>query len=76
MCGEGILENVFNFIYLGSVFSADDNQWYDIKRRVAMVMTRSDKLSYIFDSDNISLQLKLRLYRAAVCSVLIYGCES
>ena len=47
-----------------------------IKRRVAMAMTRSGKLRHIFDSDNISLQLKLRLHRAAVCSVLIYGCES
>ena len=76
ICGEEILENVFNFVYLGSVFSADSSQWYDIKRRVAMAMTRSGKLRHIFDSDNISLQLKLRLHRAAVCSVLIYGCES
>ena len=28
MCGEEILENVFNFVYLGSVFSADSSQWY------------------------------------------------
>ena len=74
-CGVN-LENVFKFAYLGTIVAADGNQMYDIKRRIAMATTRCGKLRHIFDSNRITLHLKLRLYRAAVCSVLIYGCES
>ena len=41
-----------------------------------MATTKCGQLRHIFDSENLSLHLKLRLYRAAVCSTLIYGCES
>ena len=39
-------------------------------------MLRCGKLRHIFDSDHISLNLKLRLYKAAVCSLLSYGMET
>ena len=39
-------------------------------------MTRCGQLRHIFSSDTISLQLKLRLYDVAVCSLLTYGCET
>lgn len=39
-------------------------------------MTRCGQLRHIFASPHISLQLKLRLYDAAVCSLLTYGCET
>ena len=71
-----VLENVFNFIYLGSVFAANGLHEYDIMRRIAMAMTRYGRLRHIFDSEFASLDLKLRLYRAAICSILSFGCET
>ena len=44
--------------------------------RVAMAMSRCGKLRHIFDSPHIPLKVKLRLYEAAVCSLLTYGCET
>ena len=42
----------------------------------AIVTTRCGKLRHIFSSPLISLKLKLRLYEAAVVSILTYGSET
>ena len=34
------------------------------------------QLRHIFDYHNLALNIKLRLYQAAVCSILTYGCET
>ena len=41
-----------------------------------MAMSRCGKLRHILDSPHITLKVKLRLYEAAVCSLLTYGCET
>ena len=71
-----MLDNVFRFKYLGSTFTADGNQHFDIDERIAQAMQRCGTLRHVFGSPSLSLSLKLRLYVAAVCSVLIYGCET
>lgn len=63
-------------IYLGGVFAADARQEYDIDKRIAMAMSRCGRLRSIFDSQEIGPWLKIRLYKASVCSLLTYGCES
>ena len=75
-CEDTNLENVFKFTYLGGLFAADGKQCYDIKARVAMALNRCGQLRQMFDSPNLTQNLKLRLYKASVCSVLTYGCES
>ena len=75
-CGNNALDNVFLFTYLGSRFAADGRQSYDIKSRIAMAFNRCGELRHMFDSPVLSNRLKLRLYIAAVVSVLTYGCES
>ena len=70
------LENVFIFKYLGTLFVADDRQCYDIKRRIALTMSRCGSLRHIFASPVISHHLKMRLYRTAICSIFFYGCET
>ena len=75
-CGEERLENVFRFLYLGTIFAANGLQCYDVDARVTMVMSRCGKLRHVFDSPHVSLKVKLRLYEAAVCSLLTYGCET
>ena len=68
--------NVYKFTYLGGLFVADTNQSYDIDKRIAMSMSRCGRLRSIFDSQEIGPWLKIRLYRASICSLLTYGCES
>ena len=75
-CENEELENVFKEKYLGTVFAAEAEQHYDVKVRIQKAMVRCSKLRHVFNSDKISLRLKLRLYEAAVCSLLTYGCES
>ena len=75
-CEGKALENVFKFCYLGSVFSADGLQDYDIRARIGKAMSRCGKLGHLFDSPALGPWLKIRLYTAAVVSLLTYGCES
>ena len=62
--------------YLGSIQAADALQQYDVDARIAMAFSRCGDLRHIFDSPELSLNLKLRLYEAAVCSLLTYGSET
>ena len=75
-CNGIILENVYCFKYLGTLFTADADQMKDIKARIAQAMTRCGSLRHIFSSPNLSLHLKIRLYEAAVVSLLSYGSET
>ena len=76
LCEDKLLENVFLFKYLGTLFAADGSQDYDIRARVARAKSRCGKLRHIFDSPDLSMSIKLRLYVAAVCSLLTYGAET
>ena len=75
-CDGNELSNKFRFCYLGSTFTADAQQKHDIKERVAKAMSRCGKLRHVLDSPTLCLKLKLRLYKAAVCSLITYGCET
>ena len=70
------LENVENFKYLGSIFTAAAEQQRDVEARVAMDTQRCGNLRHLFNSKDLTIHLKLRLYDAAVLSLLTYGCES
>ena len=61
---------------MGSIFQADGDQLPDIKRRVAMAITRAGQLRNIWSAPNLPLKLKLQLYKSACCSILTYGSEA
>ena len=61
---------------IGGIFAADGLQKHDTNVRVGKAMTRCGKLGHMFDSPNLGPCLKIRLYSAAVVSLLTYGCES
>ena len=75
-CGSEPLENVAQFKYLGSLFNADAKQDADIEARIAQAFNRCGKLRHIFGSPDLSITTKMRLYVAACCSLLIFGCET
>ena len=73
--GEAV-ETVSDFIFLGSKITADGDCRHEIKRRLLLgrkVMTDQDS---IFKSRDITLPTKVRLVKAMVFPVVIYGCES
>ena len=76
VCEMEELENVFRFKYLGTLFAADGEQSFDIKARIAMAMQRCGQLGHMFNSEHLGQNLKIRLYVAAVLSLLTYGCET
>ena len=74
MDGETV-ETVTDFIFLGSKITADGDCSYEIKRRLLLgrkVMTNPDN---IFKSRDITLPTKVRLVKAMVFPVVMYGCE-
>ena len=68
--GETV-ETVSDFIVLGSKITADGDCSHEIKRR--KVMTNLDS---ILKSRDITLPTKVRLVKAMVFPVVLYGCES
>ena len=73
--GETV-ETVADFIFLGSKIIADGDCSHEIKRRLLLgrkVMTNLDR---IFKSRDITLPTKVRLVKAMVFPVVMYGCGS
>ena len=74
--GETV-ETVSDFIFVGSKITADGDCSHEIKRRLILlgrkVMTNLDS---IFKSRDITLPTKVRLVKAMVFPVVMYGCES
>ena len=76
VCEGQQLGNAFETRYLRTIFTANASQDFDVDSRIAMYMSRYGRLRTIFDSKVIALGLKLRLYEAAVCSLMTHGCET
>ena len=70
------METVTDFIFLGSKITVDSDFSHEIKRRLLLgrkAMTNQDS---ILKSRNIRLLTKVRLVKAMVFPVVMYGCES
>ena len=73
--GETV-ETVADVIFLGSKITADGDCSHEIKRPLLLgrqVITNRDS---ILKSGDISLPTKVRLVKAVVFPVVMYGCES
>ena len=75
-CEDVKLNNVYMMKYLVTIFTADGDQMKDISARIAQATTRCGQLRHIFNSGSLPLRMKLRLYEAAVVSLLTYGSET
>ena len=70
------METVIDFIFLGSKITADDDCSNEIKRRLLLERKVMTNLDSIFKSRDITLPTKVRLVKAMVFPVVMYGCES
>jgi len=69
-------ETVGDFIFLGSKITADGDCSHEIKRRLLLGRKVMTKLDTILKSRDITLPTKVRLVKAIVFPVVMYGCES
>ena len=72
---EEIVETVSDFILGGSKITADGDCSHKIKRCLLLGRKVMTNLDSIFKSRDITLPTKVRLVRAMVFPVVIYGCE-
>ena len=70
------LETVRDFILGGSQITADGDCSHEIKRLLLLGRKGMTNLDSIFKSRDITLPAKVRLVKAMVFPVVIYGCES
>ena len=73
--GETV-ETVSDFIFLGSKITSDGDCSHEIKRRLLLGRKVKTNLDSILKSRDITLPTKIRLVKAMVFPVVMYGCES
>ena len=73
--GETV-ETVAEFIFLCSKITADGDCSHEIKRHLLLGRKVMTNLDSIFKSRDITLPTKVRLVKAMVFPLVMYGCES
>ena len=67
---------VTDFIFLGSKITADGDCSHEIKKRLLFERKVMTKLDSILKNRDITLPTKVRLVKALIFPVVVYGCES
>ena len=70
------METVTDFLFLDSKITADGDCSHEIKRRLLLGRKAMTNLDSLLKSRDITLPTKVRLVKAMVFPVVIYGCES
>ena len=73
---EEIMETLRDFIFWGSKITVDGDCSREIKRRLLLGRKVMTNLDSIFKTRDITLPTKVRLVKAMVFPVVMYGCES
>jgi len=73
--GETV-ETMSDFIFLGSKITADGDCSHEFKRRLLLGRKVMTNLDSILKSRHITLPTKVRLVKAMVFPLVMYGCES
>ena len=72
----GLKESDKDFIFLGSKITTDGDCSHEIKRRLLLERKTMTNLDSILKSRDINLLTKVRIVKAMVFPVVMYGCES
>ena len=70
------VETVVEFIFLGSRITANGDCSHEIKRHLLLERQVMINLDSILKTRDITLSTKVRLVKAIVFPVVMYGCES
>jgi Reverse transcriptase (RNA-dependent DNA polymerase)/Domain of unknown function (DUF6451) len=74
--GEDYIDEVDEFTYLGSVMSKDGGADADVNARIRKAGQTFGMLFNIWRSPQLSQNLKIKIFKSNVLSVLLYGCET
>ena len=70
------METVTEFVYLGSKITVDGHCSHEMKRCLLLGKKAMTNLDSILKSRDITLPTKVRLVKAMVFPLVMYGCES
>ena len=70
------METVRDFIFLGSKITADGDCSNEVKRHLLLVRKAMTNRDSILKSRDITLLTNVRLVKAMVFPVVMYGCET
>ena len=76
MANRETVETVTDFIFWGSKITADGDCRHEIKRHLLLGRKLMTDLDSMLRSRDITLPIKVRLVKAMVFPVVMYGCES
>ena len=74
--GGETMETVTDFVFLGSKITADGDCSHEIKRCLLLGREVMTNLDSILKSRDITLPTKVRLVKALVFPIVMYGCEN
>ena len=74
--GGETVETLSDFTFLGSKITTDGDCSHEIKRRLLLGRKVMINLNSILKSRDVTLPTKVRLVKAMVFQVIMYGCES
>ena len=70
------IENVEEFVYLGSLITWDNDCSKDIRTRIAKGKGMMENFKTLWRNKNISFTTKLNVLKTCVFSTMLYGCET
>ena len=70
------METVKDFILLGSKITADGDCNHEIKRHLLLARKAMTNIDSVLKSRDITMLTKVRIIKAMVFPVVVYGCES
>ena len=71
-----VLDNVYQFTYLGSVQCAGGDTMEDTLRRIAQATAKYTALLHVWSDNQLSRDLRVKLYYVRISTVLLYGSET
>lgn len=71
-----LIEYVSEYIYLGQIISHSDQSTKEINRRTANGWKKYWSLKEVFKSNELSMQIKRKVFESCVLPVITYGCET
>uniref|UniRef100_A0A8D8SXR8 Craniofacial development protein 2 n=1 Tax=Cacopsylla melanoneura TaxID=428564 RepID=A0A8D8SXR8_9HEMI len=71
-----VVERVKTFTYLGTTLNEDWDHSQEIKCRIEKARSAFNNMSKLFKTHNLTVEMKMRLLRCYIFSIMLYGIES
>jgi endonuclease/exonuclease/phosphatase family metal-dependent hydrolase len=74
--GEGVVKQVPKFKYLGSMLEQAGGWELELSTRKGKALARFEQFAKLWGTKHLSVSTKVRVYRAYVLPILLFGCET